>query len=335
MGDMNTQALAVKGKGLFHGWRIVGLAFLGLFTQNMVGTTSLGILLKPMGQELGWSRGMLSGALSLQQFISPFIGLILGPLVDRKNGARLLIVVGALASGAAIMAVSRVESLAQFYIVYGLVAAVAIGGISGVVVEGTASKWFVRHRGRALAVVTLGIAASRILIPLVTPLLILAVGWRGTWVVFGLVFWVALILPGALWMRRQPEDLGLQPDGLGETQEAIARGKPRREEVSFTLRETLRTPTFWLLIVALNLGGLSMLALGLHWYPYFTDVGIAPAVAVLGVSSYGVFSIGGRFVWGFLTERIPMRGVLMANAAFSAMSMVPLLFIGSPATLFL
>jgi sugar phosphate permease len=185
-----------------------------------------------------------------------------------------------------------------------------MGALEHQFVTTVVARWFVRLRGRAMAVVTAaGVPLSGVVLPPLLLLLISHLGWRLTWAILGLGM-MALVVPTALWfLRRRPEDLGLRPDGdiataLGAR--ANARRVPRREE-PWTVREALATPSLWLLMGALNLGGIGHGALMVHQIPYMTDKGFSAAEATLVISLVSVGAVTCKFLWGFLAERFPFR----------------------------
>jgi MFS transporter len=90
------------------------------------------------------------------------------------------------------------------------------------VVNVTISRWFVRMRGRALALAGMGHGLAKVGMPLCAAALIVYAGWRGTWAVFGLLTLSLVVGPSLLFMRRRPEDMGLLPDGILSTKTKVA-----------------------------------------------------------------------------------------------------------------
>src|SRR5207253_9115492 len=116
-------------------------------------------------------------------------------------------------AGCALVATSRVETLWQFYLLRGVGQTLGNALLGNLVVNTTVAKWFVVRRGMAISMASIGISLGGVLMAPLVALVIEAGGWRQAWVFLGLLTWV-LILPSALLMRRQPEDVGLTPDGL-------------------------------------------------------------------------------------------------------------------------
>jgi len=196
----------------FYGWLVVVACFMGDFMMAGVSTHAFGVLLKPMSEDLGWSRTMATFAMTMRSFVSAFSGPIVGPLLDRR-GPRVIMVVGATIAGIGIMAQGWVTEIWQFYLVYGVLGSLGMMAMGGLVTSTTVSKWFVRKRGRATAIVMAGLPMGGAVLVPVTQFVISNYGWRGAWVVLGLLVWVLVVPLAALFMRRTPEDMGLRPDG--------------------------------------------------------------------------------------------------------------------------
>jgi MFS family permease len=145
-------------------------------------------------------------------------------------------------------------------------------------------------------------------------------GWRSVWTMLALLTVTVGLLP-ALLLRRQPEDLGLHPDG--DSSAAVqARQAAGNAEVSVTLGTALRQRNLWLLMVGTALGTLPMTSLTVTLVPIFLDRGIAPDLAALGLSGFGLASFGSRFFWGPLADRFHVRQVLVAIAMVTAVATV-------------
>ena len=133
--------------GLYYGWYIVAFAFAAHFVH---GNYVFGVFLKPMTEELGWSRGAFSLADTLSVVVTGSAGFIVGPLVDRYGG-RWLVVGGAVIAGLALMSLSVVHDLWQFLGLRGFLFAIGGVGMGPLVINVVLAKWFVRQRGRAIS----------------------------------------------------------------------------------------------------------------------------------------------------------------------------------------
>ena len=117
-------------------------------------------------------------------------------------------------------------------------------------------KWFVRNRGKAVAYVGLGIPVGALLFIPLTQVLINEIGWRGAWIVLAIIGIVVIVPLAAIFVRRQPEDVGLVPDGDTPDVGKDGDGSGVRavvDEVSWTVREAVRTTTLWRLVIVFSM----------------------------------------------------------------------------------
>ncbi|MBI2918173.1 MAG: MFS transporter [Chloroflexi bacterium] len=306
---MSSDHPTITSHRTFYGWWIVLLAFLG----GIMGRIDLwvfGLFVVPIQDDLGWSRMAITGAVTVSLVSQGIAGPLLGPLMDRRNGSRLLMVAGGLLGGAALMAAGMSRSLVQFYLAYGLVFGI-VGVTYGELMSNVmVPKWFIRRRGRAVALAALGYPmAAPTLVPAIQ-LVIAHWGWRSGFWALGLATWL-LVVPLAAWkMRRAPEDLGLHPDG-----DPQPRPGPTvfgaSHDTSWPWHLAARTPTLWLLVAALSLATAAVSAVSVHRIPYLQDAGLPAAVAAAVITVSGTSAIVTKMGWGFLIERLPVRYVLV------------------------
>ena len=121
--------------------------------------------------------------------------------------------VGGLVSGAGFLLLGQARDFWHFLLLRWLLVSPGDALMGGMVVNVSISRWFVRMRGRALAIAGMGHGLAKVGMPLLAASLILYAGWRSAWIVFGLLTVGLVVGPSLLFMRRRPEDMGLVPDG--------------------------------------------------------------------------------------------------------------------------
>jgi MFS family permease len=206
-----------------------------------------------------------------------------------------------------------VNSLWAFYLVWGILLGMGANIGFSISLDKTITNWFVKKRGRALSIRQLlfGLAAV-LMLPLVA-WLISTQGWRMTCVIGGVVTWI-IGLPIAWFFIKQhrPEYYGLLPDGATSAEAVdithmIDRGvkyATEFEEVEFTLRQAMRTPAYWLLVIANASFSVIPQVIIIHAVPFLTDMGLEPvkAAVTIGLISSGV--IPGMFISLLMADRI-------------------------------
>ncbi len=282
----------------FYGWGLV--AVLGITTTISYGTTVylFGVLVVPLGADLGWSRATLSGAYSLCLVLAGLAGVPIGRLVDRY-GARASMTAGSLLGGLTLIALAGVTQVWQFYLLWGGALGVANALTFYPVSFTVVANWFHRKRGSAMALLTLlGGLASPIFVPLAGWLLP-QLGWRHTAIAFGLTQLVVALPLHLLVVRRHPEDLGLLPDG-----ERPASAEPVRAPPGASLRQALRQPDFWMLTASGSLDQLAAMVVWAHQIAFMVSRGYDPVLAASLAGLVGLASLPGRYLLNAVSDRL-------------------------------
>lgn len=274
-----------------------------------MGTVNFGLFPRPMGDEIGAGRSMFGWAQTARQATGALTSPLIGKLLDRY-GARILLPIAALLTGSSMIAMGFVNNAWQMILIFAIMGTVGIGGPATLLTSVPIAKWFVRFRGRALGFSTLGsLLGAMSLVPL-TQVFITGFGWRETWMILGVMAIVLVVPLSILFIKRQPEDIGLHPDGAIEAR--ITEGGQNRsttivEEDSWTLREVRRTVTFWRLIVVFSIATLGTSTLGLHRLANFIDRGLDEQLVANAISveaGTGALSV---LAMGFLFERVQAK----------------------------
>ncbi len=338
-----TRTQAPRGqKRIFHGWWIVVVAFLASFVSAGVGGYGLGVFLRPasgMLTELGWTRTQFAWFSPVRALVMGVTGPLVGPMVERKHGARILFALGGLVAGIGILLVSGVgrffsdyvSDIWYFYVVMGLVWGFGQALLGGHIISGPiVSKWFVRRRGRAMALYAMGISGGGVVFVPLNAFLIETIGWRSTWVVLALITWLLLVPLALVVMRRQPEDIGLLPDGdqpANDDPSATLAPPPTSaaaREVAWTVELAARTPSLWLLIVAFNMMTMSIGATVLNQFAYLDDKGLGIVLTTAAASGFGWVAMGAKVPWGLIAEHIEIRYVASVCFAIAGAGLLSL-----------
>lgn len=312
---MAIMSTVARGR-IYYGWTL--LVSLGVISIIAYGTLQyfFGVLVVPVGRELGWNRTQLSLGYSIALLVSGILGYPIGRWVDRK-GARAVLASGAVLAGLALILLSRVDQLWEWYLLWGGGLGIA-GAMTQYPVSFTvAANWFHRRRGSAMALLTvLGGLASPIFIPLAGWLLP-RIGWRETLLVFGLIQ-LGVVLPLALFtVRRHPEDVGLFPDGAPSAAEAAT-----TPLTGVGARPAMRRLPFWTLTLTNLAAQLGSNLLFVHQVAYMIDRGQDPVVAATLAGMVGLASLPGRYYFNVLSDRFLPQMLLGISQAVLALGVV-------------
>ena len=286
----------------------------------------LTVFVKPIQDELGWSYRVIALGFLIGSASGAVASSVTGWLVD-KYGPRVVVALGGAALAGALFGLSTIQEPWHFWTYFGL----ARGSVTAGVEIGASvaiAKWFVRQRGRTLAVKAMGHRAGQVVLPIVSFLIMDASDWRTAYVALSGFACLAIIGPALLLMRSQPEDHGLLPDGATDLRDAPGeRGAQAHVvlEESWTLREARSTRAFWLITVFLVCTPFVQGATNLHMAPIFHDRGLSEGQAVAVVAIFGMSSASSILPTGFIMERVHVRLGAMVQAVLVLTTMVLLL----------
>ena len=314
----------------FYGWVIVGCTMCSSVVRQTAAVATLSIFIVPMTSEFGWSRTGISGAVAVGAVLGAFVAPFIGPLFDR-HGSRTLLVASAVVMSGCCVALAGTQGLLWFYVAFGISRLMfstpfEIGTTSAV------TKWFVRRRARAMALLIMSTGLGLTIAPLVVAAAIDIAGWRAAWLTLAVIAIVFGVLPQWFLLVRRPEDIGLEPDGSAaepENSAATARAAGTGE-IDFTRTQALRTSTLWLMMVYTLLVFPVQAGVSLHQAPYLIERGISPTIAATIVSSFSLAGALSSLLFGYLGDRVPVRAALAASAALLALGAVTMRGVEGP-----
>jgi MFS family permease len=295
------------------GWSVV--IALGCTTILSYGTTQylFGVLEVPLATAFAWSRAELSGAYALSLLVAGILGVPVGYLVDR-SGARVLMAVGSIVAGCALIGLSQISTLWQFYLYWSGGLGVAMALILYPVTFTVITSWFVTERAKAFAVLTLvGGLASPIFIPL-SGWLIPSIGWRTTLLWYGILHLVIAVPLHAGLVRHAPD----HQNPVGATSEPLPEG-------SSTARQALASLRFWVLTGAYALALLGSAVVFAHQIAYLVSRGYGSLLAATVAGALGLASLPGRLFLNLLSARVFPQTVLAGTLLVQAIGLLVLL----------
>ncbi len=312
-----------RGKRPFYGWWITAAAFGVFFVMAGTGFYSFGVLLKPLMNEFGWSRGTVSIAQSIYLLMAAASGLLVGKLGERYS-VRKIVLVGALVGGASFLLLSLTANLWYLYTLYFFLG-IGLGGGAGLVPASVAiSKWFTRRRGTAIGIATAGIALGAMILVPVIATIAQSFSWRTSYLFMGLVVLVVDIPLAVLVLKTGPEEMGLLPDGdrmpdrmleLKEDPKADPSTINAVASISSPERSGratwLRSLPLWLLCLGFTLAQIGEMSILIHEVSFITDIGISAAAAATAFGLTGGMGGIGKIAFGWLTDKVSVRYVTM------------------------
>lgn len=307
----------------FYGWLIVAITMVAGFLAAGVSNIAMAVVLKPISEDLGWSRTLTAAAVTLGACSGGLLSPLFGPLADRL-GPRLLLPAGAALVGLFAFGVSFSAEPWQFYATFVPARALTEFLLCGMLAFTAAANWFHLKRPRVMGLVALSTPLGAAALSLIYQYFVQHHGWRSAFLALGISLWVLVVIPGLVFLRRRPEDLGLHPDGVAPTPREPTDSRETRKvhatEASWSRAAAVRHPTLWLLVSSAFLAAIGTGGVAFHMAAYFTDAKLAPSVAAVAVSVMALSGAFGNGLWGSLAERFHPRRLSVATMIVSAVA---------------
>ena len=318
-----------RAKDLHYGWVIVVVSVLALIVSNGLAIGGMPVFSKDIRTEF-LAKGMiapdraetfLANAANITFLMSGIFSLIGGWLITWIS-VKPMMIVGCLCLGLGLLIHSQAGTVETIYLSRFLMgASLGFVGVAPSVV--LVSRWFGTSRGTAVGLVLTGTSIGGLLIPLIAAPLISAYGWRSAMMFVSLLVWLVL-LPAVVFLVREP---AAETPGSGEK-------TPMHQGLN--LSEALRTPMFWVFGLAAASVFYPIFATTQQFILYLQSpkIGVSLQTAAFAQSGLFAVSVCGKFVAGFLSDRLSPGRVMLLFAAIMFASTLVLLHLTAANALF-
>ena len=325
----------------FYGWWVLVLISVMAAMNNAFFDKGPALFLIPVGASLGLNRATTSLVFSLGRSEGAVAGPFVGYLVDRL-GAKRIMVIGTILAGIGFIIFSFAQNVWVFAFAY--LGFVAFGATMAFQDSATALvvTWFSRYRVRAMSVrEASGNLGSTLLIPLMT-LIIAIYDWRVA-ALMGAGAYLLVILPLMPFLKESPESMGLLPDGAKEADVKAARETPGASSPSasspadlqrlrsyyggaeFTVREALRTSSYWYLLMGTVLRQVSRVGIDLHYVAILEWKDFDTSIAALFFTLRLAMNVPSKLIVGYFGDRVPAQIILGGGMVLYTLGLVLLL----------
>jgi len=312
---------------IFYGWIIAGVMSLA-WAISIGPRQAFSVFLLAFLKDFGSSRTATAAAFSIHMSFYALGGWALGALVDRLGPRRVMIwstvtwVLALLVSG-------LTQNLWQLYLIYGVVGGVATSGLAYVPNNALLSHWFIRYRGMATGISQAGVPLGAAVFGPLAQLGVAWVGWRWTHVGFGLVV-AATALPLIItFLRDDPREKGLGPDGIPpDAPECSLASKPPPRAEGFA--GTGLPPGYWTVFAANILRGMTMYAILVHQVVYLVDAGYSRMAAASFFSLGSLVAVPAGLVAGAVSDRVGRPRAYAGIAGLYVIAYLSLLLVRDP-----
>ena len=291
----------------YYGWVVVGASGTAVFARMAPNITTLTIFIFPLSQEFGWSRTLISGAVSAGALAALVLSPAIGWAIDRY-GVRPVLVVSMLVLGLAMTSLAWATVPLTFYLAFAA-ARVVFHTPAPIGASTVASRWFIKKRGRAIGAIFLCGSIGGLVFTILTAQMIEHVGIKAAWLSLGIVVLAVSVAPSLFLVVERPEDIGLLPDN----DQGSPPVRPESPEItgqsddSWTVAEAMKTRSFWIMFL------MGMAALGVstgtnvHIGAYYRDQGLTLTSSASALAFSWLVAAFSSITWGRVLERFEPR----------------------------
>ncbi len=325
LSDSTSSSNPRTGKERFYyGWVIVVLCLL-LVTNTYGIRFSFGVFFKSLEQDFDLTRALTSGIFSVYMLLGSVFALAGGWMADRYGPRIVLLIMSGLTFLGLVLS-SQVTALWHLFLSYSLLVGIGTGP-TYVIATSTATRWFQKQRGLALAIVTCGVGLGSILMAPVAAYLIENYQWRFSFIIIGLIALIILI-PCSLFFKKPSGEVIVSSETKGTAAVSPNSSEVSKDTTEFSLSHALRSRNFWLIGSIWFCYSFCLFTIMTHIVPYATDSGITPLQAASILSVLGFASMPSRIVMGIVSDRFGRKPAGLIGAGLMVVAMV--LLIQSP-----
>jgi MFS family permease len=310
--------------GQNYAFVVVGVIFLSLLVAAGLRATP-GVLILPLEQAFGWSRGTISFSAAVGIFIYGLVGPFAAALMNGFGVRRVLICALALMSASTALSYFMTAPW-QLFLTWGLLSGLGSGCVAIVLGATIVNRWFVTNRGLMMGLLTASTATGTLIFLPGLAAIAEAYGWQA--VVLTVSLACAVLIPLAWFlMPESPASIGVLPYGADPAAAPVPPAK-REGMVSAalgTLARAARTRTFWYLFATFFICGFTTNGLvGTHLISFCSDMGIPEVRAASLMAMMGLFDLVGTTLSGWLTDRFDPRKLLFMYYGLRGLSLMAL-----------
>jgi OFA family oxalate/formate antiporter-like MFS transporter len=320
---MATGAQATVEVSISRWWRVVG----GLSMNLALGSLyAWSVFVAPLEKEFGWKRADTSQVFTWAVVVFAISFILAGRLQD-KLGPFWVSITGGLLVSVGFFLCAFTSSLTYLIVCFGLLGGIG-NGFGYATPIPVMAKWFPDRRGLAVGLAVAGYGGgSAIFGPLANLKLIPAYGWRTTFEILGVIFFVMTMI-GSFLLKNPP--VGYKPAGWTPAPAS----KSAATTYEFKPGEVMATPTFYFMWIAYALGTSAGLMVISQLVPFAKSQGVSSAaLATMGLFVGAIGNASGRILSGWISDALGRLNVLRLMIAISAVAMPVLYAVGANVTL--
>lgn len=293
-----------------YGVVIVAAGFVALSIASLVGLFAYPTLQEAILTERGWTLTQGSRGLMVWGLVGAVASPIFGRLMDTA-GVRPVMVFGIIVQLIATFLISRVNELWQLYLLFGM-SSVGAMCTTYIPVATIIAHWFEKNRGAATGIAMLGLGVGGVVATVLSEQLLATMSWREVYAIYAGLLILAVPLIALLRLPRDHEGEPAQHDSEAALEEATG---------GLTLKESLRTRSFWGIGVGDAITGIIVAMLNVHLLILLSYNGFESSTAGLVYITFQLCIAFFTIVFGAIADHVSLRALAIACYGIPALSL--------------
>ena len=300
---------------IYYGWIVIAVGALGTYASSGSAQVTLAGIQTLIFEDTGWDRSTIALGITIGTWVAGLLTPVFGKIAD-THGPRLAMPLTSLIVGVCFYWIGGMSAIWHFYVAYIIARGLGNPVLIGVMPRTVAVNFFDRKRNLALGIVSMARPCfGAINVQLIT-LISTWSSWRTAYKLLG-VYSILLTIPLSLFIRKDPESIGLLPDGEKpklSNQESFIKS----EEVAdidkhiWSAREATKTFTLWAIVSAEFLIILTSGTIGFQLVPYLHESGLPISMAALAWTISTLLNAFSNPIWGFLSDIYSPRKLVLS-----------------------
>lgn len=309
-------------KKLYYGWIVAAACMLFTIIGLGLANGTLSLYVKPICDDLGFSRGAYSLVYTIAYISQMFSCLIFSAVQKKLGGVKAIFLIGVICLIGAFAIYSQANNIFLFYTGAALFG-FGIGFIAVVPLSVMVANWFIEKRGTVLSMIYSGSGIGGIILNPIVGNWIAVEGWRVSYL-FSILLMLAFLIPAYFALREKPSDMGLAPFGAGPQSSLNndSEGGPSGP----TLEQVRKTSTFRLILGATFLFGISVQPVYVNAAAHLGEAGLSPQVVAYIMGVVFLSNTISKILLGMVNDKYGAKPMLIINNLFFCIGTLFLIF---------
>lgn len=310
-----------KTGGIFYGWWLVALVMVMGGISGGVSIYIISLIASAVEQEFEVNRVVIMMAVTGHNLVAGLLAPKISQLMDRLS-IRKVLTFASLVAGTGYLAIAVTPKIWGFVGAYGLLLPIFTVCFTSLAPAILLSRWFVKNRGTAIGLATLGTQVGGFLFPPCVAILFEVLGWRTSMACIGIGVAVIIPLLVNLFVVERPADKGLYPDGAKLDPDGPQPIQATQRQLDDLVYSCVRSGKFWLLCCALTTMMTILTAVLSNLALFAMDIGVERESAALMISLYSIIGLCSAVTVGRICDIVDVRVVLVGSLCMAVGSML-------------